>query len=75
MSAKRLQTAADMYECSYAIHFMGRQTVLNVTLLLFVELRKFCQVDGVDEVLSDFNPGGCEDVTTISVKCKAMEAK
>ncbi|MGI6587008.1 MAG: amidohydrolase [Lutisporaceae bacterium] len=67
MSAKRIcKTAADMYECSYAIHFMGAANGIECDPPLIRRTEEIlAQVDGVDEVLSDFNLGGCEDVTTI----------
>jgi len=66
-SAKRIcRAAADMYGCSYTTRFMGAASSIECDPPLIRRTAEIlAQVDGVDEVLFDFNFGACEDVTTI----------
>ena len=66
-SAKRVcQSAADMYECSCDIRFMG--TAGSITCdpdLVRRTAEVLHQVEGVENVLTEFDFCGCEDITTL----------
>lgn len=66
-AAKRIcRAAAEMYECTCEIRFMGAADSADCDKPLVERAMKIlCHVDGVNEVISDLDIGGGEDVTTM----------
>ena len=66
-SAKRVcQASADMYECGLDINFMGSAGGIVCDPEVVSRAREILEgVDGVDEVIEDFDFGAGEDVCTI----------
>lgn len=60
------QSAADKYGCTYDIRFMGAaDNIICDSELIQRTAEVLHQIEGVTNVLTEFDFGGCEDITTM----------